>query len=174
MKEKGVDGAEVGGFKVATDGWHKAEFVEGIDFMRTKDGEVWQNDQGEKAYKFPVRVIDEDENKDAIIGFSANTNERGGNAVASLLAAAGLWDALLKKFPGDDVTVFDKPVIEGIKTKLPGRPCMVKSKVDKNGFARAVQFASFARYKELTKDVKEASKSKPKETTGSDEADEGW
>lgn len=186
MKEKGVDGAEVGGFKVATDGWHQIEVQEGIDLMKGKGGEgIYQDEKtGQHAWVFPLKVKDPDDESDgANIGFTV-FEKGGGDTLATLLAAVGLWDALIKKFPGDDVTVFDKPVIEGIKVKLPGMSCMARSQVDKQGYAKAAQFASFKRYKEILAEEKAKGGGKSAAKSGAEpqkaaaaepEADEtGW
>lgn len=180
MKEVGMDGGEVGGFKVAADGWHIVEFQEGIDQMKGKGGEgIYQDEKtGQHAWVFPIKVKDsEDESDGANIGFTV-FEKGGGNALATLLAAVGMWDAITKKFPGDDVTVFDKPIMDGIKVKLPGMSCMCRSQVDKGGFAKAAQFASFTKYKELTKEEKAKGKGKTESapaaatTTTADEP--GW
>jgi hypothetical protein len=165
MKEKGVDGAEVGGYKVAKDDWHIVEFQEGIGMMPGKGGEgFWQDEKGGHAWIFPIKVKDpEDESDGANIQFSANENG-GGNALSTILAAVGMWDAICKKYPGDDVTVFDKPIMDGIKVKLPGMSCMCRSQAytDKGGYTKAkgVQFASFTKYKEIAKEEKAKGKGK--------------
>jgi hypothetical protein len=187
MKEKGVDGAEVGGFKAAEDGWHKGEMQQGIDYMKGKGGEgVWQDEKtGQHAYNFPIKIVDsEDPSDGANIGWTA-FEKSGGNALATLLTAVGMWDAICAKFPGDNVSVFDKPIMDGIKAKLPGRSCMVLSQVDKQGYAKAIKFASFAKYKEIQAEEKtKAATSKkgkaaaPAETTPAAETgaagNDGW
>lgn len=155
MKEQGVDGAVVGGFKTATDGWHVIEFQEGIDFMKGKGGEgIWQDEHGNKAYNFPLKVKNADDPDDgAQIGYTAFT-KGGGDGLASVLVCAGLWDAVLKAFPDPNISVFDEKVMNGVKSKLPGRSCMCRSQVDKGGFSKAVQFATFAKYKEIEAETK--------------------
>lgn len=149
MKESPKPGMNIGGFKVASDAWHSCEFQEGIDWMHGKGGEgIWQDEQGNKAVNLPVKVVDDnDEDNGALIGITVFT-KGGGDAMATILDAAGLWKAVTDKFPGD-ISVFDPKVIDGIKIKLPGRPVMVLSEVDKKGFAKGIKVASFEEYKQI-------------------------
>lgn len=172
MKEQGQDGAVVG-FRIPTDGWHAVEFQEGIDTLKQKDNHdvEYQNERGFKTYKFPAKVIagdtnDPDDGADAsqLVGV-----EKGGQFLANILAAVGLWDAICKAFPGDDVSVFDAKVIDGIKTRMPGKACMIKFEVGKdpktgNPRANVRQIASFAKYKEILKE--ESAKGKGKAAGG--------
>jgi hypothetical protein len=140
---------EIGGFKVATDGWHVGEFQEGIDFIPGKGGEgIWQDDQGNKAYSFPLKVKDPDDESDgANIGCTIFC-KGGEDAMATLLDSVGLLAAVNAKFAGD-VSPFDSKIMDGVKVKLPGKSCMVKTQIDKKGFARAVSIVSFAQHKEI-------------------------
>lgn len=147
MKEQGREAAEYGGFKHLTPGWHEVVVKEGIEFLKTKDGVDWQGDKGEKAYKFTLKCIDEDDNKDVTIDRICNTNN-GGQYVADLLAAAGLWQKVVEKFPGD-VTVFDQQVMDGIKINLPNKPFMIETDVNKDEKAFIKTIVSKTKYKEF-------------------------
>jgi hypothetical protein len=166
MKEVGTDGSEFG-IKNAADGWHVVEFGEGIDFMKEKGKDTpWQDADGNKAYVFPLKVKDTDDPDDgATIGLSIFT-KGGGNQMASVLAAVGLWDSLTKAFPDPNVSVFDKQIMDSVKIKLPGMQCMVESKLDKNNFSRVHKIASFAKYKEIIAAEKAAGVAKPQSNQG--------
>ena len=173
MKETGKDGAEYG-FKVAPDGWHKIEFQDEIGFLPGKGGVGFtQDDDGFKTYKFAAKVIESEngENDGIVIDQLAGTNPkyRGGSIVANILAAVGLWDAVLKAFPGEDASVFDKPVMDGIKGKVPGTSCMVKTEIGKDGRSHVRQIASFAKYKEIHAAEKSTGGSKASTSAGSTE-----
>ena len=145
MKANIKQGQSFGRIPVA-DGWHLAEIQDGVDYMRTKDGNVYQNDNGSKAWKITAKVV-ESSNPDSVGGFIGITvfEERGQDKMATILDAAGLWKIICDKFP-DDISVFDKRIMDGVKQKLPGRTLMVQSKEDKNGFANAEAFADRKTY----------------------------
>jgi hypothetical protein len=186
MKDKAIPGGEVGGFKVVKDGWYKGEFQQGIDYMKGKGGEgVWQDEKtGQHAYNFTIKVIDSEDPSDdgGNIGWTV-FEKGGGDQLATLLEAVGLWSAICAKFPGE-VSVFDKPIMDGIKAKVPGRSCMVKSRIDKQGYPKAINFLSFSEYKKIEAEEKtKAATSKkgkaaaPAETTPAAEtapAGDGW
>ncbi len=165
MKEKAQDGKTFTGIQVP-DGWHEIEIQDGIDYVPGKGGEgVYQDDKGFKAWKIPMKVKnDEDPANGGIVGcsvFEAN----GGDLMATILEAAGLWKTICEKFPGDDVTVFDKKIMDGVKTRLPGKTFMVESRLDKAGFAKVISVASYAKYKE----IKAADKGDEKKKSGKKE-----
>ena len=150
MKEE-PDDQVVFGFKAPEDGWHIAKFQSGIDYLPPKGGGdgFWQDDKGNKALKLPCLVDDpEDTSNEGQISVLLNcgTDQK---RMASILRVVGLWDAVVKRYPGKDVTVFDAPVVEGIKVKLPGTTCMIKTELDKNNNARPRLIVSFAKYKEI-------------------------
>lgn len=171
MKEQERDGVEYGGFKHFTPGWHTVIVTEGIDLLKGKDkasGDlvVWTGEKGEHAYKFTLKCIDEDDNKDVTIDRIANTSN-GGQYVADLLSAAGLWKKVQEKFPGNDVTVFDQPVMEGIKINLPNKPFMLETDVNKDDKAFIKTVVSMAKYKEFVaaRDAKGGGKAKSANTS---------
>ena len=161
MKEQAHDGKTFTGIAVP-DGWHEIEIQDGIDYMPGKGGEgVYQDDKGFKAWKIPMKVKnDDDAANGGTVGctvFEAN----GGDLMATILDAAGLWKTICEKFPGDE-TVFDKKIMDGVKTRLPGKTFMIESRLDKAGFAKVISVASYAKYKELSAEKKEDKKSSGK------------
>ena len=158
MKEQAHDGKTFTGIAVP-DGWHEIEIQDGIDYMPGKGGEgVYQDDKGFKAWKIPMKVKNDDDTANGgTVGctvFEAN----GGDLMATILDAAGLWKTICEKFPGDE-TVFDKKIMDGVKTRLPGKTFMIESRLDKAGFAKVISVASYAKYKELSAEKKEDKKS---------------
>jgi hypothetical protein len=137
MKEEPVDHLTLG-FKVPANGWHVAKFQSGIDYLPAGKGKegFYQNEKGFKTLKLPCLVDDDqDPDNEAQINVLVNT-ENGHKTMASILLCVGLWDAVNKRFPGKDVTVFDQPVIEGIKVKLPSLSCMMRTEIDKNDITK--------------------------------------
>ena len=154
MKEEGKDHV-VTGFKKPVDGWHPVTFQQGIDFLPGKGGEgVYQNERGFKTYKFPALVTEPEAESDGADVSQLCGVEKGGGWLANILACVGLWEAVKKRFPDPGVSVFDAPVIEGIKGKLPGLSCMMRTEIDKDGNARVREMASFAKYKEIQAEAK--------------------
>lgn len=179
MKEQAHDGKTFTGITVP-DGWHEIEIQDGINYMPGKGGEgVYQDDKGFKAWKIPMKVKnDDDTSNGGIVGctvFEAN----GGDLMATILNAAGLWKTICEKFPGDE-TVFDKKIMDGVKTRLPGKTFMIESRLDKAGFAKVISVASYAKYKELSAEKKEDKKSSgkkeesKKDTTTAAGTGDGW
>ena len=179
MKEQAHDGKTFTGIAVP-DGWHEIEIQDGIDYMPGKGGEgVYQDDKGFKAWKIPMKVKnDDDAANGGTVGctvFEAN----GGDLMATILDAAGLWKTICEKFPGDE-TVFDKKIMYGVKTHLPGKTFMIESRLDKAGFAKVISVASYAKYKELSAEKKEDKKSSgkkeesKKDTTTAAGTGDGW
>lgn len=158
MKEVGSDYVKTG-FKNPSDGWHVFQFKEGIDFTKDKDGQPKLSENGFKTIMFPCVVFDE---KDPDNG--ANNNqfvgmEKGGPWLANILACVGLWEAVTTRFPGPDVSVFDAPVLEGIKSKIHDLTCMMKTEMEKDRKTgemrcRTREMASFAKYKEIQAEEK--------------------
>ncbi len=154
MKEEGKDHG-VAGFKKAVDGWHYVEFQQGIDFLPAKGGEgIYQNERGFKTYKLPALVKEPDTESDGADVSQLVGMEKGGGWLANILACVGLWEAVKKKYPGSDVSVFDQPIIDGIKAKLPGMTCMIRTEIDKDGTVRTREIASHAKYKEILAEQK--------------------
>jgi len=149
MKIQGKEHSEQG-FKIPADGWHIVEFQEGIDFLPGKGGEgIWQDEKdGHKAYKFPAKVNDENDPDNGADVTQIAAVPKGEQHVANILAAVGLFEAFEIKFPGD-ISVFDNAPMSGIKVKLPGKSCMIRTEIDKNGKSQTREMATFVAYKEI-------------------------
>jgi hypothetical protein len=154
MKEQGKDHVETG-FKVPSNGWHLVEFGQGIDFLQVKGGGApYQNEKGFKTYKLPATVKDDSDPDNGADVSQLVGVEKGGQWMANILACVGLWEAVTAKFPDPNTSVFDQPVMDGIKSRLPGRTCMMKTEVDKDGNARVRVMASIAKYKDILAEEK--------------------
>ena len=112
------------GFRRPDEGWHIGKFLEGIDYLKTKkDGEevVSANKQGDKNWKFPMVIEDEDDdNNEVKHDIIVAENKRGEQMVADILGCTGLFEKFTKKFKGDE-SVFNDEVIKLIKTQLPNQ-----------------------------------------------------
>lgn len=114
------------GFRRPDEGWHIGKFLEGIDYLKTKDkssGEetVSTNKQGDKNWKFPMVIEDEDDDNNEIKhDIIVAENKRGEQMVADILGCTGLFEKFTKKFKNDE-SVFDPEVIKLIKTQLPNQ-----------------------------------------------------
>jgi hypothetical protein len=112
------------GFRRPDEGWHIGKFLEGIDYLKTKkDGEesVSANKQGDKNWKFPMVIEDEDDDNNEIKhDIIVAENKRGEQMVADILGCTGLFDKFTKKFKNDE-SVFDPEVIKLIMTQLPNQ-----------------------------------------------------
>ena len=114
------------GFRRPDEGWHIGKFLEGIDYLKTKDkqsGEetISANKQGDKNWKFPMVIEDEDdENNEVKHDIIVAENKRGEQMVADILGCTGLFEKFTKKFKGDE-SVFNDEVIKLIKTQLPNQ-----------------------------------------------------
>lgn len=153
MKEQAKDGMSLGGI-IVSDGWHTVEVVEGIDYAKDKDGHIVQTEKGSKIWKVPMKVVES--NDEASIGGIVNASvfeQSGGNVMATILEAAGLWAGICEAFPGDDVSVFESRIMDKVKSRLPGKSFKVETKIDKNGFPRPYTIASFKKFKEIEKDL---------------------
>jgi hypothetical protein len=148
MKGTAQEGHVFGGFTPVKDGWHIGEFQEGIDYIKNKEGVIFQDDAGGKAWKFPIVIKDpEDEADNAKVELSI-FETKGDDQMATTLSSLGMLKAVEEKFPGD-VSPFDKRIMEGVKKNFPGKSCMIFTKQDKKGFARVHATVSFAQYKAL-------------------------
>ena len=115
------------GFKRPEDGWHVCKFLEGIDLLRDKEGEIALTKHGDQLWKFSMIVDDEeDESNEIVIDSIAGEDKRGEQLVGNFLGATGLFTSFAKAFPGD-VSVFEQKVMDKIKGKLPGQYWRVKT-----------------------------------------------
>lgn len=119
------------GFQRAEDGWHVVKFLEGIDYLKKKEGgeeKISINKQGDKNWKFPMVVDDEEDiSHEVEIDAIYAENAKGEQMVMNFLGATGLSAKFSKAFPGD-ISVFDDKVMVKIKPTLPGQYMRIKTK----------------------------------------------
>ena len=126
MKVQGNATGKNEGFKIPEDGWHIVKFNEGIAVLQ-KDGKDLTNDKGDKLWKIPVVIDDEnDASNEAAIDQLAYEDDRGEQVVANMLACTKLLDKFEKAFPGDR-SFFEPDIMDKIKTKLPGTYAVFKT-----------------------------------------------
>ena len=178
MKENPTEEhVEAPSFVIPEDGWHLCKFTEGIDFLRDKKTDdnpnpgYKQDDKGKKTLKLPC-IVDDPADKGNGGQIQVLLNEsNGGDKLAIILKCVGLWPAIVKKYPGDDVTVFDQRIINGIKTHLPSsEKVYVRSALDKDKRnARYQEIRSIANYKKwMAEGGKNAATSAPPATEASE------
>jgi hypothetical protein len=133
------------GMKVAADGWHTVCFEEGIGYLE-KDGEIIK-DKKTGTYNLiviPAKTVSDDEDQN---GISLNTvinegTDFGEQKIVDILAATGLFPAFEKNFPGD-ISIWDKKVMDAVKSKLPGKFAKFRTETSKDGkYTNVVEFAS--------------------------------
>ena len=120
------------GFKRAEDGWHVVRFLEGIEELKNKEGDMVSNKGGDQLWKVPLVVDDDaDISHEIEIDSIAAENAKGEQLVSDFLGATGLYAAFAKAFPGD-VSVFESKCMGKVKTKLPGQFMRVKTEQSPN------------------------------------------
>lgn len=164
MKEKATDGFQTGG-KAADNGWHYTVIGEGMERVKNKEGVEWQDEKGFKAWRIPMTVKDDNDPSNGAYIDCSVFESNGGEFMASILQAVGMWGAICKANPGDDVSVFDSQIIEKVRAKIGNLPLMVRSEQDKEGRPKVRQVASFDKYKEIIEEEK-----KKKVTSGGTKA----
>lgn len=153
MKEKATDGFQTGG-KAADNGWHYTVIGEGMEHVKNKEGVEWQDEKGHKAWRIPMTVKDDNDPSNGAYIDCSVFESNGGEFMASILQAVGMWGAICKANPGDDVSVFDSQIIEKVRAKIGNLPLMVRSEQDKEGRPKVRQVASFDKYKEIIEEEK--------------------
>ncbi len=126
MRFKGDANADFG-FKVVSDGYHKAYFTDGID--------IKLNEASGKTSVWLPLIIDGGEDDGAkITMFLPYKDEKnfGEQRLANVLSKAGLFAMFEEKFPGD-VSLFDTKVFDLIKLKLNGKFVKIKVERSKDG-----------------------------------------
>lgn len=148
------------GFKRAEDGWHIVRFLEGIEELKNKEGEMVSNKQGDQLWKIPLVVDDEEDiSHETEIDSIAAENAKGEQLISDFLGATGLYPAFAKAFPGD-VSVFESKCMAKVKTKLPGQFMRVKTKQneykDKAGNEQiAVNIIGFGKMSDTVEDLED-------------------
>jgi len=169
------------GFQAPADGWYLMEFQGDIkETKKEVDGET------KISLQLPLKGISDLAGEDVafqmsiFIPLSGETDKEIGFAkkkMADVLVNAGLWEKFEKQYPGNDVSILDKRICEGLKMKLPDQRVMAKietkeSKKDKKTYTNIIGLAP--------RDFKpEASTSKAPKTTkapkeASEAKSEGW
>jgi len=119
------------GFQQAAEGWHLVEWQEEIAPFR-KDGVEQFDKNGNAKYIIPGLIKDdEDEGKKVTIFVNKGT-KYSEQQVLDILAASGIEDHFISKYPGD-VSIFDPNPWFDVLKMLPGRMCKVKLTLDKTG-----------------------------------------
>jgi hypothetical protein len=133
MKAKGNENAEWG-FKRPADGWHIVELGEGIDYLKDNEGKIFEDDKGNKKWKFPAKVNDPEaaDNGADISQIVAENTQFGEQKVADILAAIGEFERFEKHFPGDR-SFFEPAIIAKVKTTFAGKFLRMKTETSKDG-----------------------------------------
>ena len=143
MKDKGQETGEYK-FQKPPDGYHLIQFGEGIDFLKNAEGElVKSKKKGETSLKFPATIVDDD---DPANGMDASriapVSDFGEGIVYDILKATKLYKKFAEKFPGEEVNVFASPVLDAIKTKIPGLFMRVKLETNKDDYQNVVWYGA--------------------------------
>lgn len=132
MKYQGRAHAEWG-FKKPEDGWHTVEILEGIDFLKDKEGAIIEDAKGNQLHKIPAKINDENApDHEADISIIVSKTPFGEQKIADILYGVGKFAAFEKNFPGE-VSFFDTKVMNALKTKLPGSFCQMRTETSKDG-----------------------------------------
>lgn len=120
------------GFRVPTEGLHIVCIAEGVDILTNANS-------GKQSLMIPAIITEGGEDdgikvtvfcpyKDA----EGNFSEFGEQKAADVLNAVGMYEKFEEKFPGD-TSLFDVPVVEAMKLKLPGTFCKMDIKLSSDG-----------------------------------------
>jgi len=163
------------GLRTAVDGWHTVCFEEGIGYLE-KDGEIIK-DKKTGTYNLiviPAKTVSDDPEQD---GINLNTvinegTDFGEQKIADILAAAGLFAAFEKNFPGD-ISIWDKKVMDAVKSKLPGKFAKFRVETSKDGkYTNVVEFASMKT--DTSSSKSKAKKEEAKEAPAAAKANDDW
>ena len=164
------------GLRTAVDGWHTVCFEEGIGYLE-KDGEIVK-DKKTGTYNLiviPAKIKEDDQDQDGV-SLDVIVNEGtdfGEQKIVDILAAAGLFAAFEKNFPGD-ISVWDKKVMDAIKSKLPGKFAKYRTETTKDGkYTNVVEFASMKVDTSASSKPK-ADKKEAKEAPAAAKANDDW
>lgn len=170
QSELGNDKSSSWGFKKPEDGWHKVEMGEGIDQMvYSKDmeghkvGESVVDGKGNKLWKFPAKINDEDAtDHEADISLVIAETPFGEKKIGDIIAAIGMKDGFEKNFPGDR-SFFEAAIMDKVKIKVPGQFCQMRTETSKDGkYSNVVEIATmkFKAVEKSTAAPKDAAKGK--------------
>jgi len=160
MKVQGREHAEWG-FKMPSDGWHRVEMLEGIDYFK-KEGEIQTDKKGEKAWLFPAKISDDQDPDDGIrVNQFVYESDFGEQKIADILAGIGEMANFEKAFPGER-SFFESAIMDKIKIKVPGKFLKMRTELSKDG--KNVNFPECASLKYTPEEKgKAAAKGKGKE-----------
>lgn len=150
------------GFSLPADGWHIVEMLEGIDYVKDKEtGAIKTDKKGEKAWLFPVKINDEnDEANNARLNQFVYENNFGEQKIADILAGIGEFKNFETAFPGDH-SFFESAIIDKIKIKVPGKFLKMRTEATKDG--KNVNVVEMAGLKVEVEDKKAGKKESKKE-----------
>lgn len=149
MDTQGTTNADWG-FQVPADGWYLMNFQGDIrELKKEVDGDI------KVSLQIPLRAISSYAGEEAsfqlsiFIQLNAETDREIGFAkkkMADILINAGLWEKFEKQYPGNDISILDKRIVEGAKLKLPDQQVMAKvetkeSKKDKKSYTNIISLA---------------------------------
>ena len=169
------------GFKKPIDGWHVVEMLEGIDLMKYREdkdnhkaGDIVMDKKGEKAWAFPAKINDEnDETNNSRLNQIIYENNFGEQKIADILAGVGLLKKFEENFPGDR-SFFEAPIMDKLKIALPGKFCKMKTEINKDGNVNVIAIAPLA-FKPEDKAAGKKKDDKKTEASGADkQAGKDW
>jgi hypothetical protein len=158
------------GFEAPTDGWYFMTFLGDIKELKKEvDGDI------KVSLQIPLQATSSYSGEEAsfrlsiFIPLNAETDQEIGFAkkkMAAVLANAGLWEKFEKQYPGNDISILDKRIVEGLKLKLPDQQVLAKvetkeSKKDKKKYTNIVFLAKRDFKPESIPDKKAAKSSAP-------------
>lgn len=138
------------GFKAPVDGWYLMEFMGDIkELSKEVDGDT------KFSLQIPLKAISDLAGDEAtfqmsiFIPLSGETDKEIGFAkkkMADVLVNSGLWEQLETKYPGKDVSILDKRIVDAIAINLPSHQAMAKvetkeSKKDKKSYTNIIGLA---------------------------------
>ena len=183
MDTKGTPVADWG-FQAPIDGWYLMEFMGDIkEIKKEVDGDV------KFSLQIPLKAIQSLSGEEAafqmsiFIPLSGETDKEIGFAkkkMADVLVNSGLWEQFETKYPGSNISILDKRIVEGVCSQLPGARAMAKvetkeSKKDKKTYTNIIGLAP-RNYKPPTKvtPIRPSAPSTPPPTSPLPEEDKGW
>ena len=139
------------GYQAPAPGWYLMNFIDGVEEIKKEDG-----DKVRMSLKVPLQAVEsypDGEAADFKMSVFVPLTEESDKGIAfakkkmaDILVNAGIWEAFEKQYPGKDVSILDKRIIEASKLKLPNKQVMVKieetvSKKDNKTYTNIVRLA---------------------------------